>query len=110
MITNECEQLEGIKENLLKRETGTVGRSRCIKLATITTALTVKTEKLCMPEQDRWKGCLMCCHRNLQKWLDKRLKEIPVLPQIDEYGAIQCRHEQHSGPEKSRKRKKLNKL
>ena len=40
MIINAWEQIEGIRENVLKLETGTIGRRRCIKSVTIPTALT----------------------------------------------------------------------
>ena len=39
MIINAWEQLECVKENVLKLETGTIGRHRCLKSTTIPTVL-----------------------------------------------------------------------
>ena len=39
MIINAWEQLEGIKENVLRQETGIIGRRRCIRSTTISTIL-----------------------------------------------------------------------
>ena len=37
-----CPQIEGKNENILKLETGNVGRRRCIKSSTVPTALDAK--------------------------------------------------------------------
>ena len=98
LIINAWQQLEGIKENALKLETGREGRRRCIKSAAIPTtidgkhrtqiqnstarqmerlfnALPYEIQKITDVKLDTFK-------RHLDKWL----KSIPDTPKIDDYG------------------------
>ena len=97
-MINAWQQLEGIKENALKLETGREGRRRCIKSAAIPTtidgkhrtqiqnstarqmerlfnALPYEIQKITDVKLDTFK-------KHLAKWL----KNIPDTPKIDDYG------------------------
>merc|ERR1712240_255040 len=99
MIINAWEQLEGIKENVLRLETGTIESRRCIRSTTIPTilngsnrtilhystarqierlfnALPYRIQKITGVETDTFK-----------KKLDEWLRDIPDTPKIDDYGA-----------------------
>ena len=99
MIINAWEQIEGIRENVLKLETGTIGRRRCIKSVTIPTALTGSNRTMVHYSTARQMERLfnMLPHKlqkltgvktdTFKKRLDEWLKGVPDTPKIDDYGA-----------------------
>ena len=94
------QQLEGIKENALKLETGREGRRRCIKSAAIPTTLDGKYRTIIQNSTARQMERLFnTLPYKLQKitdvkvdtfkkHLDKWLRNIPDTPKIDDYGAL----------------------
>ena len=68
LIINAWQQLEGIKENALKLETGREGRQRCIKSIAIPTTLDGKHKTLIQNSTaNRWIDCLTHCHMKNKK-------------------------------------------
>ena len=97
MIINAWEQIEGIRENVLKLETGIIGR--CIKSATIPTALIGSNRTMVHYSTARQMERLfnVLPHKlqkltgvktdTFKKRLDEWLKGVPDTPKIDDYGA-----------------------
>ena len=76
LIISAWQQIEGKKENVLKLETGKVGRRHCLKLSTILfNALPYELQNLTNVETDTFK-----------KHLDDWLRTIPDTPKINGYG------------------------
>merc|ERR1712228_902940 len=96
-IINAWEQLEGIKENVLRLETGTIGRRRCIRSKTIPTILNGSNrtmihharqmERLFNAHSYRIQKITGVKTDTFKKKLDEWLREIPDTPKIDDYGA-----------------------
>ncbi|MCP4252991.1 MAG: hypothetical protein GY775_06210, partial [Candidatus Scalindua sp.] len=98
LIINAWQQLEGIKENALKLETGREGRRRCIKSAAIPTTIDGKHRTQIQNSTARQMERLFnALPYEIQKitnvkldtfksHLDKWLKSIPDTPKIDDYG------------------------
>merc|ERR1711989_107596 len=92
------EQLEGIKENVLRLETGTIGRRRCIRSKTIPTILNGSNRTMIHYSTARQMKRLFNTlpyriHKitgmktdKFKKKLDKWLSAIPNTPKIYEYG------------------------
>ena len=99
MIINAWEQLEGIKENMLRLETGTIGRRRCIRSTTIPTILNGSNRTMIhystARQMERLFNALPYRIQKItgvktdtfKKKLDEWLRDIPDTPKIDDYGA-----------------------
>ena len=99
MIINAWEQLEGIKENVLKLETGTIGRRECIRTTTIPSVLsgsnrimihysTVRQmERLFNVLSYRIQKIMGVKTDAFKKVLDECLRDILDGLKIDDYGA-----------------------
>merc|ERR1712228_1167815 len=99
MIINAWEQLEGIKENVLRLETGTIGRRRCIRSTTIPTILNGSNgtmihystarqmERLFNALPYRIQKITGVKTDTFKKTLDEWLRDIPDTPKIDDYSA-----------------------
>merc|ERR1711915_116982 len=99
MIINAWEQLEGIKENVLRLETGTIGRRRCIRSTTIPTILNGSNRTMIhystARQMERLFNTLPYRIQKIsgvktdtfKKKLDEWLREIPDTPKIDDYSA-----------------------
>merc|ERR1711962_1417557 len=95
MIINAWEQLEGIKENVLRLETGTIGRRRCIRSTTIPTILNGSNRTMVhystARQMERSFNALPYRIQKItgvttdtfEKKLDKWLRDIPDTPKID---------------------------
>ena len=95
MIINAWEQIEGIRENVLKLETGTIERKRCIKSATIPTALIGSNRTMVHYSTARQMERLFngLPHRTqritgvktdtFKRRLDEWLNDVPDTPKID---------------------------
>ena len=99
MIINAWEQLEGIKENVLRLETGTIGRCRCIRSKTIPTILNGSNRTMIhysnARQMERLFNTLPYRIQKIKgvntdtykKKLDEWLRDIPDTSKIDDYGA-----------------------
>merc|ERR1712240_790008 len=99
MIMNAWEQLEDIKENVLRLETGTIGRRRCIRSTTIPTILNGSNrtmihystarqmERLFISLPYRIQKIKGVKTDIFKKKLDEWLRDIPDTSKIDDYGA-----------------------
>merc|ERR1712121_240687 len=99
MIINAWEQLEGIKENVLRLEIGTIGRRRCIRSKTIPTILNGSNRTMIhystARQMERLFNALPYRIQKItgvktdtfKKKLDECLKDLPDTPKIDDYGA-----------------------
>ena len=99
LIINAWQQIEGKKENVLKLETGKIGRRRCLKSSTIPTAISGKYRTIIQNstarQMERLFNALPYNLQNLsdvntdtyKRHLDIWLRTIPDTPRIDGYGA-----------------------
>ena len=98
LIINAWQQIEGKKENVLKLETGIVGRRRCLKSSTIPTNIGAKYRTIIQNatarQMERLFNALPYDLQNkkdistdtFKKHLDLWLRNIPDTPKIDGYG------------------------
>ena len=99
LIINAWQQIEGKKENVLKLETGKVGRRRCLKSSIIPTSINDKYRTIIQNstarQMERLFNALPYEIQNItnvetdtfKKHLDDWLRTIPDTPKIDSYGA-----------------------
>ena len=99
LIINAWQQIEGKKENVLKLETGKVGRRRCLKPSIIPTNINDKYRTIIQNstarQMERLFNALPYEIQNItnvetdtfKKHLDDWLRTIPDTPKIDSYGA-----------------------
>ena len=99
LIINAWQQIEGKKENVLKLETGKVGRRRCLKSSIIPTIINDKYRTIIQNstarQMERLFNALPYEIQNItnvetdtfKKHLDDWLRTIPDTPKIDSYGA-----------------------
>ena len=99
MIINAWEQLEGIKENMLKLETGNIGKHKSIKSTTIPNILNGSNRTMIhystARQMERLFNALPYRIQKItgvktdtfKKKLDEWLRDIPDTPKIDDYGA-----------------------
>ena len=99
LIINAWQQIEGKKENVLKLETGKVGRRRCLKSSIIPTIINDKYRTIIQNstarQMERLFNALPYELQNItnvetdtfKKHLDDWLRTIPDTPKIDSYGA-----------------------
>ena len=99
LIINAWQQIEGKKENVLKLETGKVGRRRCLKSSIIPTNINDKYRTIIQNstarQMERLFNALPYELQNImnvetdmfKKHLDDWLRTIPDTPKIDSYGA-----------------------
>ena len=98
LIINAWQQIEGKKENVLKLETGKVGRRRCLKSPIIQTSINDKYRTIIQNstarQMERLFNALPYELQNItnvetdtfKKHLDNWLRTIPDTPKIDIYG------------------------
>ena len=94
LIISAWQQIEGKKENVLKLETGKVGRRRCLKSSIIPTTINDKyrtiIQNLTARQMERLFNAMPYMLQSSDTFkgqLDKWLRTIPDTPKIDNYGA-----------------------
>ena len=98
LFINAWQQIEGKKENVLKLETGVVGRRRCLKSSAIPTNIGAKyrsiIQNVTARQMERLFNALPYDLQNkkdistdtFKKHLDLWLRNIPDTPRVDGYG------------------------